>query len=703
MSTKSQNQKLMSCGITIALLICALVSAGSAQVSNNAPGFDTIGFIQSATVETVADPLSGGTITLNGHRIIVPRNTVVQMPAATIGWGEVFTKAPSFVSQGGTATGMAIQDCATACLPATFEARVQGNIVNGTYIAGLVFLSQQSLNVSQGYISKINYTDGSIEVNGLKVQINDPVIDGLIDPTDPTRTTGRHSKGQSPDVRFTVDQDNPTIRSETGYPMCIPRMEPTVSNTVPPVTTEDARCPQRNRPKNGASFIYNFTMDTPRADPTTPADLTKTDPWEQIPFEVGDFVSYAGVLQRDGTVSAYQIIGNLGAYTAPGTNPAYIGIDVILQGVGGVPNPNFPQEATAKLKVEGFSTDETRNVDILAIDVNCSGTASDRAPFVSNFVVDPGPPTGAVRGRWRFRPTGGSFLPPTSLVRARVSGYTGYRNGNRSANGLLYGQYTAPDFDFIFPENLGIGGPIPANNFADFVWLVNGIGPLGGDTNHMVGQLDPWPDLVAPPKTCNPGDPVPPTLTASFTATPNPVVVNNPITFDASAALDSGATRFIWTPAITCANVICSVGSFTPRTVPTGGILNFTLNVTRGTETATSTVPVTVTPAVPPTDVVTITSVEYRQLRARLTITATSSIVQASPAGCTVTNILPGCMLAKTDTINPATKKPYMAVMSNGGGGTYTVILNGLPLPKLVTVISGNKGSATSGVTVLRP
>ena len=47
-------------------------------------------------------------------------------------------------------------------------------------------------------------------VDGItKVQINDPF--------------GRFWRAQSPDARFSVDDQNPTIHSGTGYPVCVPR------------------------------------------------------------------------------------------------------------------------------------------------------------------------------------------------------------------------------------------------------------------------------------------------------------------------------------------------------------------------------------------------------------------------------------------------------------------------------------------------
>ena len=49
-----------------------------------------------------------------------------------------------------------------------------------------------------------------------------------------------------------------------------------------------------------------------------------------------------------------------------------------------------------------------------------------------------------------------------------------------AANGLYSGQYMAPNFNFIFPENLIPGDPIVPNNFWSLGFLVNGEGPGTG-------------------------------------------------------------------------------------------------------------------------------------------------------------------------------------------------------------------------------
>ena len=111
------------------------------QLNPPPPGpFDMVGLIQSATLTGPAGcVLCGGTLKINNIVITVPANTIVEMPATGLAWGELFSKNPT----GNAAeTGMAIADTQRLPVggaPATYEAHVQGNIVNGEYIAGLIF------------------------------------------------------------------------------------------------------------------------------------------------------------------------------------------------------------------------------------------------------------------------------------------------------------------------------------------------------------------------------------------------------------------------------------------------------------------------------------------------------------------------------------------------------------------------------------
>jgi len=46
--------------------------------------FTTTGFIQAATLDAPNDVLSGGTVTVNGTLITIPRNTIVIMSATNL-------------------------------------------------------------------------------------------------------------------------------------------------------------------------------------------------------------------------------------------------------------------------------------------------------------------------------------------------------------------------------------------------------------------------------------------------------------------------------------------------------------------------------------------------------------------------------------------------------------------------------------------
>jgi hypothetical protein len=502
-------------GLLVLLAILAITTSAFAQlpnvggVANYAPPFDMVGFMQDAGIGAAGqhNPYTGmnrtaaGWMIINDHTITVPANTVLQMPAVSVTWADLFDPAGAAqvptgtgafggdVTHAGIQTGMAMNDTAPK-LSGTFEVHVQGNIVNGQYIAGLIFIAPQSLNIGNGFVSRIDYANGDIYVNGgpggqdTKLEINDPI--------------GRFGKAHSPDQRFSIDEDNPTIHANTGFPMCVPRSDPAVQ--------PDNLCPQYNRPINPlGGYLMSYTMPDPHVRAATDPDA-----YLMAPFEVGDYLTYSGMLVPDSTqpsgyyISVYNIDNNVGIYTAPLSDPVYLVMGEFLQGTGGVASIAFPQETTSKVKVEGMSTDSDpgRTVDIAGHDTDCNGIATERAPWISGFPIDPGPPTGAKRGRVRWRPNGGPFLPPAKEIMIVASGAN---TETPTKNGLFPGQYIAPEFDFIFPEGLAAGDPPITLNFGDFVFLVNGIGPFGVDAtgaNVNIGQLSPWPDLVAPAATC---------------------------------------------------------------------------------------------------------------------------------------------------------------------------------------------------------
>ena len=545
--------------IAVALTVAALWPAMPSRAQLPLPPatiFEMTGFIQSATLDNPADPFSGGTLTMNNHVVIIPRYTIFQMPATALTWTELFQQAPAPYGLGSGAGGAAQSGLALGDVPAptfTFEVTVQGNRVIDSatgadrYIAGLVFISNLSLQAHQGFISAIDYSAGELIVGGARVRLNDPI--------------GRFGRVMTHDTRFTIDEDNPTVKSETGYPMCIPRTDPAVA--------DDPLCPRGNRPA-GQKII---TMGTPAA-PTAaerqnPALRTATlDPWRAAPFQVGDYVTVRGPIVRDAAgqyISAYAVDANVGIFTTAGTLPAYVAIDVLLMGTGPIDDVTLAQEGAKRTIVEGFTTDSTTPVMISAVDVNaCTGEEVDRLWNVQ--AIDPGPPTGAVQGRWRFRPgaplfdlKGFPFLPPTREV--HVVGLTGTV---QTLNGLSAGEYTAPNFEFILPENRGIGSPIVPGNFETMAFLTQGSGPRGAG---YTGQLTPWPGATAPVRNA-----------CAVVGADQSVRSASPVTLDGSASVaanvPTGSVTFKWTQvsgsAVTLTNANTATASFTAPTVAIG-------------------------------------------------------------------------------------------------------------------------------------
>ena len=535
-----------------ALVVAALWSGAPLRAQLPLPAstiFEMTGFVQQATLDNPSDPFSGGTLTVNNHLIVVPRYTIFQMPATSLTWTELFTQAPG--PWGPTQTGLALSDVPKPAF--TFEVTVQGNRVieqdTDRYIAGLLFVSNLSVQAHQGFISAIDYDAGEFVVGGSRVRLNDPI--------------GRFGRVMTHDKRFTIDEDNPTVKSETGYPMCLPRTR--VDQGV-----DDPLCPQGNRPAGKTIFTMLTPAPPSAAERQNPALRTAAlDPWRAAPFQVGDYVTVRGPIVKDAAgqyISAYAVDANLGIFTQPGTQPSYVSVDVVLMGTGPVNDPTLAQEGARRTRVEGFSTDFTTPVVISALDVDaCTGDGIDR--WWATQAIDPGPPTGAVAGRWRFIPAaplfdlkGFPFLPPTREV--HVVSATGTVV---TMNGLNAGEYVSPNQEFILPENRGVGSPIVPGNFETMAFLTQGSGPRNGAYS---GQLSPWPGTN------------PPVRNACAVVAADPIVTSGSlVTLDGSksvaANVPSGAATYKWTQVsgapVTLANATAAKTTFTAPTVAIGG------------------------------------------------------------------------------------------------------------------------------------
>jgi Bacterial Ig domain len=366
----------------------------------------------------------------------------------------------------------------------TYEAHVVGNRVGSQHIVGLLFLSQQSLHAGQGFITAIDYAAGELRVGGA---VANPGLDARVRINDPI---GRFGRAFSPDLRFTIDEDNPTIRTHNFYPMCLPRADP--------ASGDDPLCPQRNRPKDTTGRYQTLFTMPPAGGAIGP------DPRLMAPFEIGDFIDYSGIQIADAGgpyIAAHTIVSNMTIMTAPGTQPAYVGMDVLIMGVSTKAGAPAGTEGAVRTRVEGVSTDATlaNIVQIMALDVDpCTGAESERTWGFAP--VD----TLVALGRFRFRPSSKdeTFLPGVRELRVRNTSGTVL---TPTPNGLLAGEYSAPIFEFLFSEPAPAGGiaPLPAN-FWDLQFLAQGSGPYTGRLGQSgtLGQLSPWPGPLVPDPGC---------------------------------------------------------------------------------------------------------------------------------------------------------------------------------------------------------
>ncbi|MHB8069308.1 MAG: hypothetical protein ACYDIC_15560 [Desulfobaccales bacterium] len=501
--------------LTMIVLALGMLWAGAAfaaQVNPPQSGFAFTGFIQEATLADVgasppADPrLRGGFLTVNGIRMTVPNNTIVQMPANTITWADLFDPAvsasvgynPPRPNHRAGVTGLSLVENPTAgtraagtlgALPfPAFAISVNGNITTdpGTgaqkYIVGglVVPLEQLPLFGGAGLINYIDYATGRFRVGGIAGNPNTGTLCEINDPV------GRFGKPHSPDPRFSADTENPTIVCASGYPAGIP-------NVAPPAIDPDR--PDYNRPVNGGPFgvdpfiangdpLRNFTMPF-KAAPNAPGD-TSPDPWKQVPLKVGDWVDYGGTLFKINPlgpntpanmfVSVHTVVAHLGIKTAPGTQPAYIFVEGFLFGVGdrtggptvnaGAPPTPVAQETSTRVSMVAFTTDSDANGVNLPGGVILGNDSENNASPVfpvwdpTQFTLDD-----PVRGRLRFQDASNSPKPPVPGLLGNATGLGNfYRTYTVQLTGAGRGVVQLPDQAQLQPN----GQPLPGLKAGQF-------------------------------------------------------------------------------------------------------------------------------------------------------------------------------------------------------------------------------------------
>lgn len=297
-------------------LLSSLATLSLASLAYGAvePLFVT-GLIDSMSAAT-ADLNSGGTITVNGFTITVPKNLIVQFPAAWVPWQTV-----------------------TASSLTGYEVSISGNVVDGKPISGQIELAQTLLNAGSGVIDKVNVGGNSFTiVGGPTVVLNDP--------------NAVYSVGYKDKPLFTADDENPSITAFSGFPMCIPR------------STSDPLCPASNRPGT-----KNAGTD----------DFTPKDPLLMAPFLPGDYVEFSGI-QSGSTVYAFEVVAaNVQIRTDGTKDPVYIRMEDAIIGVFDSTTGVAANNEFGDTRFIGYTSDANAAVTINAVDVDpCTGDETYR-------------------------------------------------------------------------------------------------------------------------------------------------------------------------------------------------------------------------------------------------------------------------------------------------------------------------------------
>ncbi|KAJ6535725.1 hypothetical protein B0H19DRAFT_1080176 [Mycena capillaripes] len=471
------------------LVLSSAVSSQKAPTYSPSP-FSDIGTIDSMTFNSADGPLGGGTIAVNGFPMTVPKNTLVTLPSITVAWSEMFVNGQPNLPLLGSVS---------------WEATVFGNVVGGKKIVGLLYINQESTQILQGFITSIDFTTGKFVVDGaLTCVLNDPL--------------GRYGHPYTAYPLWSVDPDNPSVRSSTGFPLCIPR------------NSTDSECPLTNRPvDNNKNYLTTFTFPDP-AKVVNPGP----DPRIMAPLAVGDYITFSGIKTPDGTLAIYSLEANLGIYTAKGTQPAYITVESANYGIVD-PNPNLEIGET---RAVAFATDPSVTVQWFAMDVDpCTGDVTER-----NLLLAQGSSVAPV-GKITYRLGKIDASPAPRQVGFRYS--SGTSPGPR---GIIAGQFIQPIFDYIFPELLVFGGQQIPLEFDVVPFLAQGSGPFVPGTPGaadltsplIVGQLSPWPGSAAPKTTTCP----PPSTAPAAPATPAaPVTPAKPAGTKDTVTIISATTR----------------------------------------------------------------------------------------------------------------------------------------------------------------
>jgi hypothetical protein len=290
-----------------------------------------------------------------GQRIIVPRNLVVELPAAWISLVDLMLDSPpECANQQPPQSGLASADSCLQGRPGAYATILANRVECGDLIAGDVFIAKSAEDIS-GVITFLNYNDGYVRLNGIVGSDQGGTILRINDPT------ARHTLQQglgcgvagtncSADPRFGVDFDNYTVAFRTGYPLCIP-------------STMTGGLRTSGSDANGAGDPF-----CPTSNRALGSGLTVPDATRFAPLQVGDHLLASGNFETVNGVrfySAHTIDVSVALFTRDDpSQPDYISFAEVAWDTAGFANERV------RLLLIGRSTLPDSQVDIFTLRVD---------------------------------------------------------------------------------------------------------------------------------------------------------------------------------------------------------------------------------------------------------------------------------------------------------------------------------------------
>jgi hypothetical protein len=495
----------------------------------------------------------GGTLTLNQGPIVIPCNIVIQAPANTLTWADFINTGPDLsLGKGYPSFEMrAVGNIVGARRIAGLLYASQQSLNASTGVITGIDYTTGDLKVDTGdaanpAIVQINDPKGRFG----RAQSPDPRFS--VDDANPTIHAGTGYPMCVPRTDPGVAGGDDPLCPQANRPNLVPA---TVNGAVVPPVVGGCRSfaaasiappasGELTAPAAGAAYCSQFLMKSVTDSTRTPTD---PDPLQQAPFEVGDTITFSGTLipataSQPAYISAHTIEANIGIYTMPGTQPSYLAIGQFGVGTAdpsAISINGLAVETADRIFLEAETTDVKTPVDIYMMDVDpqtgavrnrwvtpFAMTGEQNGPLQADGVTPIGGGittqlTGAQPQRARIRATKapiGLLSQPTRTIRVAVRSLctpqapvndpiTGAPvltslddclnkndSTNQVANGLEAGQYFAPTFAFIFPENVKPGDLLVPFDFWHLPFIAKGEGATTASAiGPGVGPLEPSP------------------------------------------------------------------------------------------------------------------------------------------------------------------------------------------------------------------